>query len=98
MQPVLNVEDIRAVEQRLADVGVSVSELMHRAGGAAAQEVLRLGDVSHVVVLAGLGNNGGDGWVAAEELGQGRLGQGGLPLRPRRPAQRLGAHRRQGRG
>lgn len=68
MQPVLNVEDIRAVEQRLADVGVSVSELMHRAGGAAAQEVLRLGDVSHVVVLAGLGNNGGDGWVAAEEL------------------------------
>ena len=68
MQPVLNVEDIRAVEQRLADVGVSVSELMHRAGGAAAQEVLRLGDVSHVAVLAGLGNNGGDGWVAAEEL------------------------------
>ena len=68
MQPVLNVEDIRAVEQRLADVGVSVSELMHRAGGAAAQEALRLGDVSHVVVLAGLGNNGGDGWVAAEEL------------------------------
>lgn len=68
MQPVLNVEDIRAVEQRLADVGVSVSELMRRAGGAAAQEVLRLGDVSHVVVLAGLGNNGGDGWVAAEEL------------------------------
>ena len=68
MQPVLNVEDVRAVEQRLADVGVSISELMHRAGGAAAQEVRRLGDASSVVVLAGFGNNGGDGWAAAEEL------------------------------
>lgn len=68
MQPVLNIEDIRAVERRLSDAGVSVSELMHRAGGAAAQEVMRLGDVSRVVVLAGFGNNGGDGWVAAEDL------------------------------
>lgn len=68
MQPVLNVEDIKAVETRLSDAGVSISELMHRAGGAAAQEVLRLGDVSRAVVLAGFGNNGGDGWVAAEEL------------------------------
>lgn len=68
MQPVLNNEDIRAVERRLSDAGVSVSELMHRAGGAAAQEVMHLGDVSRVVVLAGFGNNGGDGWVAAEDL------------------------------
>lgn len=68
MQPVLNIEDIRAVERRLSDAGVSVSELMHRAGGAAAQEVMHLGDVSRVVVLAGFGNNGGDGWVAAEGL------------------------------
>lgn len=68
MQPVLNIEDIRAVERRLSDAGVSVSELMHRAGGAAAQEVVHLGDVSRVVVLAGFGNNGGDGWVAAEDL------------------------------
>lgn len=68
MQPVLNIEDIRAVERRLSDAGVSVSELMHRAGGAAAQEVMHLGDVSRVVILAGFGNNGGDGWVAAEDL------------------------------
>lgn len=68
MQPVLNIEDIRAVERRLSDAGVSVSELMHRAGGAAAQEVMHLGGVSRVVVLAGFGNNGGDGWVAAEDL------------------------------
>ena len=68
MQPILNVEDVRRVEQALTREGVSISELMHRAGAAAAQEVLRMGDVSRVVVLAGSGNNGGDGWVAAEEL------------------------------
>lgn len=68
MQPVLNVEDVRHVEELLTDAGVSLSELMRRAGSAAAQEVARLEDVSHVVVFAGFGNNGGDGWVAAERL------------------------------
>lgn len=68
MQPVLNVEDIKRVEVALTRVGVSVSELMHRAGVALAQETLELGDVTNVVVLAGMGNNGGDGWVAAEAL------------------------------
>ncbi len=68
MQPVLNVEDIKRVEVALTRVGVSVSELMHRAGCAAAQEVLELGDVSTAVVFTGMGNNGGDGWVASEAL------------------------------
>ena len=68
MQPVLNVDDVRDVEQQLSEAGVSLSELMHRAGAAAAQEVMNLGDVESVVVLAGFGNNGGDGWVAAEVL------------------------------
>ncbi|EEE17618.1 carbohydrate kinase, YjeF related protein [Lancefieldella rimae] len=69
MQPVLNVEDIKRVEVSLTRVGVSVSELMHRAGYAAAQEVLNLGgSIDNVVILAGMGNNGGDGWVAAEAL------------------------------
>lgn len=68
MQPVLNVEDVRKVELALKKEGVSLSELMHRAGLATASEVERLEDTSSVVVLAGFGNNGGDGWVAAEEL------------------------------
>ena len=68
MQPVLNNEDIKRVEVDLTRVGVSVSELMHRAGYAAAQEVLELAGTGRVVVLCGLGNNGGDGWVAAEAL------------------------------
>lgn len=68
MQPVLNVEDVRRVEEALTKAGVSVSELMHRAGAALAHEVLRMDDVHEVAVLCGLGNNGGDGWVAADEL------------------------------
>ena len=68
MQPVLNVEDVRHVEQELTKVGVSLSELMRRAGAAAAQEVMSLPDVSTVVIFSGFGNNGGDGWVAAERL------------------------------
>lgn len=68
MQPVLNVDDVKRVEVGLTRVGVSISELMHRAGGAAAEEVMALGPLGPVVVLCGLGNNGGDGWVCAEEL------------------------------
>ena len=68
MQPVLNIEDVRRVEEMLTEVGVSLSELMHRAGAAAAQEVLRLEAHDSVTIFAGLGNNGGDGWVAAEVL------------------------------
>lgn len=68
MQPVLNVEDVHTLEQRLTTVGVSISELMHRAGSAAANEALGMGDVERVTIFCGFGNNGGDGWVAAEEL------------------------------
>lgn len=68
MQPVLNVEDVRTVEQSLTKAGVSLAELMRRAGAATAQEVARNGEKSTVVVFVGFGNNGGDGWVAAERL------------------------------
>lgn len=68
MQPVLNVEDVRRVEQALTLEGVSLAELMRRAGHSAAQEVLDLGNVKKVAVFCGTGNNGGDGWVAAELL------------------------------
>ena len=62
MQPVLNIDDVKRVEVALTREGVSVAELMHRAGLAAAREALEFGHVDNVVVLAGLGNNGGDGW------------------------------------
>ena len=83
MQPVLNVEDVRRVEVALTRVGVSVSELMHRAGYAAAQEVLSMSDAESVIVLVGTGNNGGDGWVAAETLkAKGRAVQVVTPVAP----------------
>ena len=68
MQPVLDVEDVRRVEVALTREGVSVSELMHRAAHALATEVQNLSNPERVLVLAGLGNNGGDGWVCAELL------------------------------
>ncbi|MBO7675085.1 MAG: NAD(P)H-hydrate epimerase [Atopobiaceae bacterium] len=73
MQPVLSVEDVRWLEQRLDAAGVSLAELMERAGTATAREVMRLLDeglapVESVAILCGYGNNGGDGWVAAQLL------------------------------
>ncbi len=68
MQPVLNIEDIRTVERRLSASGVSMSELMHRAGNALAQEAAQHSESKKIAVLAGFGNNGGDGWVCASEL------------------------------
>lgn len=70
MQPVLNVEDVRQVELALTKVGVSLAELMRRAGAAAAQEVMAIEGAKNVVVMTGYGNNGGDGWVVADRLKQ----------------------------
>ena len=53
------------------DCGVPVAQLMENAGLAVAQEAwLMLGEIAdrRIVVLAGPGNNGGDGLVAARHL------------------------------
>ena len=68
--PVLDVDDVIELEGRIADGGTPLSELMNRAGSALALSAKRACDKldatrPHVVVLAGSGNNGGDGWVAA---------------------------------
>ncbi len=67
--PVLDVAGVVALEQRIAQDGTSLLELMTRAGSAlahAAQSYAAPG--ATVVILAGSGNNGGDGWVAARAL------------------------------
>ena len=67
--PVLDVADVVALEQRIARDGISLLELMTRAGTALARAVeVHAVPGAAVVILAGSGNNGGDGWVAARAL------------------------------
>lgn len=66
---VLDVAAVVALEQRIAEAGTSLLELMTRAGHAVAEAAVQLQPRDGaVVVLAGSGNNGGDGWVAAQDL------------------------------
>lgn len=68
---VLDVAEMVALEQRIADDGTSLLELMTRAGTALAQAVEKVAvPGGRVVVLSGSGNNGGDGWVAASRLAE----------------------------
>lgn len=68
---VLDVSEVARLERMLADDGVTLAELMNRAGIAVAETVrLHVPDPAPVVVLVGSGNNGGDGWVAARALAE----------------------------
>ena len=65
---VVSVERMRAIEQAAMRDGVDEWELMQRAGKGAADWVARVAAGRSVAVLCGPGNNGGDGYVIAEEL------------------------------
>lgn len=81
-QRVISVAEVTAWEQDLAANGTSLSLLMERAGRGVAEKVAqnyytqldgrrrRINRRYPVVILAGSGNNGGDGWVAARYLAQ----------------------------
>ncbi|HEY5540530.1 MAG TPA: NAD(P)H-hydrate dehydratase [Coriobacteriia bacterium] len=65
----LTAEQTRAVEQRaVSEQGIELATLMRAAGAAVAAEVAARVPEGEVVVLAGPGNNGGDGWVTAHDL------------------------------
>ncbi|MDO9107544.1 MAG: NAD(P)H-hydrate epimerase, partial [Coriobacteriia bacterium] len=57
-----------AEERAVAELGISHSDLMARAGARLAQELELRVPYGPVAVLVGTGNNGGDGWAAAAEL------------------------------
>ena len=74
MLPVLSAQQMRDFDRRASDVlGVPSLELMENAGRGAADGILRLASergeaAPRVVVVAGAGNNGGDGFVVARRL------------------------------
>jgi hydroxyethylthiazole kinase-like uncharacterized protein yjeF len=66
---VLSASMMALVDQRAESSGISVSDLMERAGAAVAASALRhFPQVLRFAVLCGPGNNGGDGYVAARYL------------------------------
>ena len=67
MKPVLSTEEVVRLEDIIEREGTSKAELMELAGEFAASEILKL-NPDRVLVLVGFGNNGGDGWVAADIL------------------------------
>jgi len=65
---VVTAAQMRAAEQRAMLEGISGWEMMQRAGQLAAREIIRRFRPCRTLVLAGSGNNGGDGFVIAEAL------------------------------
>ncbi|MHB9002787.1 MAG: NAD(P)H-hydrate dehydratase [Coriobacteriia bacterium] len=58
----------RAEERAVCDLGLSLADLMQRAGSALADHVRGRVPYGDIAIVCGTGNNGGDGWVAAREL------------------------------
>jgi hydroxyethylthiazole kinase-like uncharacterized protein yjeF len=65
---ILTAAEMRAAEEAAIAAGTPVETLMERAGKAAAEAVWRFAGPLPALVLAGPGNNGGDGYVVAREL------------------------------
>ena len=65
----LSREEVRAVDQRaINEFGMTGLVLMENAGRGAAERLIELGIAGTVIICAGKGNNGGDGFVIARHL------------------------------
>lgn len=65
-------EEMKEIERRADEAGLSYYQMMENAGAAAAEYILRCGPVAgkRVLVVCGKGNNGGDGFVVARKLAE----------------------------
>jgi len=71
---ILTAAQMRWADQATTHAGVSTSTLMDRAGAAVAAAVIEcMPDYGRIVIIAGPGNNGGDGFAAAYYLRERRL-------------------------
>lgn len=69
VQPLFDPETMQATDRwATGRLGIPGHELMRAAGRALADEVIMLAPEGLVVIVCGPGNNGGDGYVAAESL------------------------------
>ncbi len=70
LSPLYDAEGIRAVDRwAIEEQGIPDAELMEAAGTALAEAVAELAPRGPVRIVCGKGNNGGDGRVAARQLG-----------------------------
>ena len=66
---IVTAQEMREIDRKTIEgIGIAGHVLMERAGGAVAFKIRELFEKRKVIVLAGSGNNGGDGIVAAREL------------------------------
>jgi hydroxyethylthiazole kinase-like uncharacterized protein yjeF len=83
---ILTVEQMAAADRAAVAAGVSGVELMERAGAAVVEAILSRFAQRRTLVLAGPGNNGGDGYVIARRLRERgwdvRLAASALPRTP----------------
>ncbi|MEQ1688661.1 MAG: NAD(P)H-hydrate epimerase, partial [Sphingopyxis sp.] len=66
--PILTAAEMRAAEMATCVDGVTLDELMERAGAALADLAWRVAAGRPIHIVCGPGNNGGDGYVAARML------------------------------